>query len=257
MCSMLLAAALHVVLARFTEAKCSVQNLVHLDDDGAGRVEEPLACARRAVWGIFYADNAGVVSKWAEGLAKTMTVMVTVVEAVGLTALEKKTETMLLQTRDLASRVPPFVIEEAGHRHKQKMQFLYLGDVIHVDADLMVKIKRPVRLKRACYKRFGPELYLYDMTIAWLSLKVRLFKADAIETCCTGVGPSMRLTMASSEGRNRNSSGESLVSSVVRTTPTSRTPRPSRRRKSKASKRPSGNGGSSPLGQCYGKTGGG
>ena len=48
------------------------------------------------------ADDAGNVYKSAEGLAKMMTVIVTVFEAAGLTVSEKKTETMLLRTPDQA-----------------------------------------------------------------------------------------------------------------------------------------------------------
>ena len=66
-----------------------------------GGKEVPLARVQRAVWGMLYADDAGIVSKSAEGLAKRMTVIVTVFEAAGVTAVsEKRTETMLLRTRD-------------------------------------------------------------------------------------------------------------------------------------------------------------
>ena len=34
--------------------------------------------------------------------------------------------------------------------YKQTAQFLYLGGIIHEDADLMVELKRRVRLMRAC-----------------------------------------------------------------------------------------------------------
>ena len=57
------------------------------------------------------------------------------------------------------------------------MQFISLGGVvIHEDADLMMEIKRRVRLMRACYKRLGAELLyvLYDMPTARLRLEVRL-----------------------------------------------------------------------------------
>ena len=67
-----------------------MENLVHLDDDGAGRVEEPLACVRRAVWGMLLADDAGTaVSKSAEGLDKMTTVIVAVFEEPALTVSEK------------------------------------------------------------------------------------------------------------------------------------------------------------------------
>ena len=175
----------------------------------------------------------------------------------------------LLPTWDLASRATPFVAEAAGQRHKQTMHVIYLGGVIHEDAELMVETKRRVRLMRvwqtdsttpppqraiffnarfmaACdtgknamkksfhmffslqrtverirqggnkghrifrkygrelvskpaislkrswggyrrttrFKRFVPELY--DITAARLSLKVRLPKAEVVETLLSG-----------------------------------------------------------------------
>ena len=52
--NMFLAAALHIVLVRFKEGTGIVQKLVPLDDDGAGRVMEPLACVCRAVCVTLY-----------------------------------------------------------------------------------------------------------------------------------------------------------------------------------------------------------
>ena len=79
---------------------------------------------------------------------------------------------MLLQARDAASRAPPFVSEATGQRYKQTMQLLYLGGDFREDADVMVEIRRRVQRVKACYKRFGPELY--DMTTARLSLTIRV-----------------------------------------------------------------------------------
>ena len=43
-----------------------VRDLVHLEEDleenAAGVGSDPLACVRRAVWGMLYADDAGIVS---------------------------------------------------------------------------------------------------------------------------------------------------------------------------------------------------
>ena len=86
---MLFAAALHAVFVRFSEDEGVVQNLVRPNGDRAGRVED-LACVRRAAWGMLYADDAGIVSKSAEGLAE-MTVVVAVFEAVVLTGSKTKT----------------------------------------------------------------------------------------------------------------------------------------------------------------------
>ena len=82
----------------------------------------PLTCVWRAVWGMLHADDAGIVFKSAEGLAKMMTVIVTVFEAAGLTVSENKRETMLLRTPNQAFRTSPLVIEAAGQRYRQATQ---------------------------------------------------------------------------------------------------------------------------------------
>ena len=78
--------------------------------------------------------------KPAEGLAKMMTVVVTVFEAADLTVSENKTETMLLRKPDHAPRTSPLVIEVAGQRYRQATQFLYLGGRINASADMMPEI---------------------------------------------------------------------------------------------------------------------
>ena len=61
---------------------------------GAGT---PLERARRAVWGMLCADDAGVVSRSQKGLTRMMTVIVEVFVAFGLPVSEKKTETLLIR----------------------------------------------------------------------------------------------------------------------------------------------------------------
>ena len=126
---MFFAAALHVVLVRFTKDEAIVRDLVQLNDAGAVAIEEeqePLACVRRVVRGRSYADDAGIVSKSAEGPAEMMAFVMTVFEAAGLTVSEKKTEAMLLQTPDQTTPAPPLVVEAAGQRYEQRAQFLHL-----------------------------------------------------------------------------------------------------------------------------------
>ena len=79
------AAAIHAALVRFSEDLDVLKDLVHLEEDLGGngvevdplacvrrvevdplacvrRVEvDPLACVRRSVWGMLYADDAGIV----------------------------------------------------------------------------------------------------------------------------------------------------------------------------------------------------
>ena len=112
------AAAIHPALVRFSEDPDILRGLVHLEEDrGENGVEvEPLACVRRSIWGILFVDDAGIVSKSAEGLVKMMTVIAAVFEAVSLTVSGKKTETILLRTPNQALRTSPLVIETAGKR---------------------------------------------------------------------------------------------------------------------------------------------
>ena len=111
-----------------------MRDLVHLEEDleenAAGVSSNPLACVRRAVWGMLYADDAGIVSKSAEGLTlgclEFMTVIVTVFEAAGLTASEKNTETMLLRTPDQTRCTSPLVVEAAGQKFCRIMKIFHL-----------------------------------------------------------------------------------------------------------------------------------
>ena len=178
----LFAAAIHAVLVRFSKGPDILRDVVHLEEAlGEDGVElEPLAYVRRSVWGMLYADDAGIVSKSAEGLGKMMTVIVTVIEAAGITVSGEKTETMLLCTLNQVLPTSPLVVEAAGQRNKQRMQFLYLGGLIDANADITPEIKRRTLLAWACYGRFKRELY--DMEDAPFMLKVRILKTEVMDT---------------------------------------------------------------------------
>ena len=126
--------------------------MVHLEEGAAVGNEIATACVRRSVWGMLYADDAGIVSRSAEGLAKMMTVIVTVFEAAGLTVSEKT----LLRTPGQTSLAPPLVIEAASQRYRQTNQFLYLGGVIHESADLSFEIERRIRVYVGILQRVRP-----------------------------------------------------------------------------------------------------
>ena len=72
------AAATEVVLVRFSEDDTILKDLVYLEEEAGVGAETPLERARRAVCGMFYADDAGVVSRSQEGLARMMTTIVEV-----------------------------------------------------------------------------------------------------------------------------------------------------------------------------------
>ena len=65
--NILFSAVTHTVVVCFSEDLDIVRDLVHLEEDleenAAGVRSDPLACVRRAAWGMLYADDAGIVSK--------------------------------------------------------------------------------------------------------------------------------------------------------------------------------------------------
>ena len=95
------AAVIIVVLQRFAEDPLIVSDLVYLYDGPKGEDDRPrkegtLEMVRRVVWGMLYADDAGVVSTSPRGLTRMMGVIVVACQEFGLTVSEKKTEAMHL-----------------------------------------------------------------------------------------------------------------------------------------------------------------
>ena len=102
-----------------------------------------LEMVRQAVWGMLYADDAGVVSTSRRGLSRMMYVIVVACQEFGLTVSEKKTEAMHLWSQpNTASNA--LRIEAAGQRYKQTTEFVYLGGATIESADLDTEIKRRI-----------------------------------------------------------------------------------------------------------------
>lgn len=78
----ILAATLEIVLVRFSK-DIILKDVAHLDEETLRETETPLARTRRAVWEILYTDDAVVISRFHEGLARMMTVIVRVSGASG------------------------------------------------------------------------------------------------------------------------------------------------------------------------------
>ena len=182
------AAVIIVVLQRFAEDPLIVSGLVYLDDAPKGEDDRPrkegtLEMVRRAVWGVLYADDAGVVSTSPRGLTRMMGVIVVACQEFGLTVSEKKTETMHLwshpHTASNALR-----IEAAGQRYKQTTEFVYLGGAVSESADLDIEIKRRIGAAWASVRKYSSQLY--DRRNTRLSLKIRLFKAEVMEAMIYG-----------------------------------------------------------------------
>ena len=91
---------------------------------------------------------------------------------------------MVLRTRGQTFTAPSLVIE-AAQRYRQTAQVLYLGGIIHENADLWPEIERRICFMWACFKQFRPGLY--DRKPTPISLKVRMLKTEVIETLLYGI----------------------------------------------------------------------
>ena len=132
---------------------------------------------RRAVWGMLYADDACIVSRSLQGLAKMMEAIVNVCRVFALTLLAKKTETMCMTP----PRTPRTMvrIEAAGKIYKPVQSFTYVGGAVTETPDMPVEVARRTR---ACWMRIRRySRKLYGQPKAALFLKTRMVKAELIE----------------------------------------------------------------------------
>ena len=79
------------------------------------------------LWGMLYADDAGVVSQSPEQLRKMMEVIVVVCAAFGLIVSDAKTEIMCLRAKGMPEYTATFSVEAAGQVYNQTNEFVYLG----------------------------------------------------------------------------------------------------------------------------------
>ena len=77
-----------------------------------------------------------------------------------------------------------FTINAAGQVYKQTIEFVYLGGAITADRDLSIEITRRLQRIWACFHRYKMEIY--DRPGVRLWLKVRLLKAEVVETLLYG-----------------------------------------------------------------------
>ena len=98
---------------------------------------------RRTVWGMLYADDACIVSRLPQGLAKMTEVIVEVCRAFVLPVSAKKTEIMCMSP----PRTPRTMVqvEAAGQTYKQVQSFTYLGGAVTEVPDMSVEIARRAR----------------------------------------------------------------------------------------------------------------
>ena len=172
------AAVLNVVLQRLSKEPAILAELMHLKEPSTSMGTEPAVdYVRRAVWGMLYAEDACIVSRSPQGLAKMMEVIVEVCRAFALTVSVKKTETTCMPP----PRTPRTMvrIEAAGQIYKQVQSFTYLGGAVTETPDMSVEIARRTRACWTLIRGYSPELY--DQPKVALSLETRMVKAEATE----------------------------------------------------------------------------
>ena len=136
------------------------------------------------LWGMLYADDAGVVSQSPEQLRKMMGVIVVACAAFDLTVSEAKTEIMCLREEGMPESTATFSVEAAGQVYNQTNEFVYLEGNVNRNADLSIEVDRRVRNAWCSFRKYTLELY--DRPSAPLELKIRMLRAEVLETMLYG-----------------------------------------------------------------------
>ena len=103
--------------------------------------------------------------------------------AFGLTVSEAKTEIMCLRAKGVPESSAIFSVEAAGQVYNQTNEFVLGGNVNH-NADLPVEVDRRICNAWCSFRKYT--LGLYDLPSAPLELKIRMLRAEVLETMLYG-----------------------------------------------------------------------
>ena len=151
---------------------------------GAGEATVGGSVLATPLWGMLYADDAGVVSQSPKQLKKIMGVIVVVCAAFGLTVSETKTEIMCLRAKGMPESTATFSVEAAGQVYNQTNEFVYLRGNVNHNVDLSIEVDRRVRNAWCSFQKYTLELY--DRPSAPLELKIRMLRAEVLEIMMHG-----------------------------------------------------------------------
>ena len=113
-----------------------------------------------------------------------MGVIVVVCAVFDLTVSEAKTEIMCLRAKGMPESTATFSVEAAGQVYNQTNEFVYLGGNINHNADLSIEVDLRVRNAWGSFRKYTLELY--DRPSAPLDLKIRMLRAEVLETMLYG-----------------------------------------------------------------------
>ena len=136
------------------------------------------------LWGLLYADDAGAISQSPEQLRKMMEAIVVVCAAFDLIISEAKTEIMCLRAKGMPESTDMFSVEAVGQVYNQTNEFVYLEGNFHHNADLSIEVDRRILNAWCSFRKYTFELY--DRPSAPLELKIRMLRAEALETMLYG-----------------------------------------------------------------------
>ena len=182
------AAVINVASTRFKADEGIMDAVVHLRKKrGAERRGEAAAgesVLATPLWGMLYADDAGVVSQSSEQVRKMMGVMVVVCAVFGLTVSKAKTEMMCLRAKGMPASTATFSVEATGQVYNQTNELVYLGGNVNHNADMSIEVDRRIRNAWCSFRKYTLELY--DRPSAPLELKTRILRAEVLETVLYG-----------------------------------------------------------------------
>ena len=110
--------------------------------------------------------------------------IVAVCAAFSLTVSEAKTEIMCLRAKGMSESTVTFSVEAAGQVYNQTNEFVYLGGNVNQNANLSIEVDRRVRNAWCSFRKYTLELY--DRPSAPLELKLRMLRAEVLETMLYG-----------------------------------------------------------------------
>ena len=179
---------MNVASTRFKADKGIMDALVHPRKKkgarGRGEATAGESVLATPLWGMLYAADAGVVCQSPEQLRKMMGVIVVVCAAFGLTVSQAKTEIMCLRAKGMPESTATFTVEAACQVYNQTNEFVYLGGNASHNTDLSIEVDR--RIRNAWYSIRKYTLELYDRSSAPPELKLRMLRAEVLETVLYG-----------------------------------------------------------------------
>ena len=113
-----------------------------------------------------------------------MGVIVVKFVAFGLTLSEAKTEIMCLRAKGMPESTATFSVEAAGQVYSQTNESVYLRGNVNQNADLSIEVDRRVRNAWCSFWKYTLELY--DRPSAPLEIKIRMLRAEVLETMLYG-----------------------------------------------------------------------